>query len=190
MWEKYLGNIWQQFLVFTRYKSTKMCFEIIYNAHLKVITLFNAEPLCSWWHHRKRRSWNLNFFFFLHLATTDFIPAGFRGAERSRYCSWWRQVGTKIEPSWHPVDVVNNYQKRDIYNINELARLLANSFVLDYQAFLYSYIHILFQSTYHKIKKKYYICILYDMLRLWQRVQWGQNYPESWNRKCRLLASR
>ena len=34
-------------------------------------------------------------------------------------------------------------------------------------------------ATYHKIKKKYYLCILYDVLRLWQRVQWGQNYPES-----------
>ena len=36
-----------------------------------------------------------------------------------------------------------------------------------------------FAITYHKINKKYYLCILYDMLRLWQRVQWGQNYPEN-----------
>ena len=45
-------------------------------------------------------------------------------------------------------------------------------------------------SIYHKIKKKYYICILYDMLWLWQRVRWGLNYPESWSRRCRLLASK
>ena len=34
-------------------------------------------------------------------------------------------------------------------------------------------------STYHKIKEKYYIRILYDRLRLWQRVQWGLNCPEN-----------
>ncbi len=44
--------------------------------------------------------------------------------------------------------------------------------------------------TYHIINKKYYICILYDMLRLWQRVQWELNCPENWSKKCRLLASK
>ena len=94
--------------------------------------------------------------------------------------------------------------------MNSQARLVG-SFVLSYQEFLCSsnadtfdsskmrdMSHILHKlltqimvkctnltSTYHKIKKKYYICILYDMLRLWQRVQWGQNYPESWNKKCK-----
>ena len=37
----------------------------------------------------------------------------------------------------------------------------------------------IFYSIYHKIKKKYYLCILYDVLLLWQRVRWGLNYPEN-----------
>ena len=63
-------------------------------------------------------------------------------------------------------------------------------FVLNYQVILYSsdlyktfsqtfIICVNICLTYHIIKKKYYICILYDVLRLWQRVRWGLNYPEN-----------
>ena len=41
-----------------------MCLKIIYNAHLKGITLFNAEPLCSWWHHSKEKQNNVKLLIF------------------------------------------------------------------------------------------------------------------------------
>ena len=66
---------------------------------------------------------------------------------------------------------------------------MSSYFLSTLPVFLYDWSRI-FSLTYHKIKKKRYLCILYDMLMLWQRVQWGLNCPENWSRRCRLLASK
>jgi len=48
----------------------------------------------------------------------------------------------------------------------------------------------LFFTIYHKINKNTYNCILYDELSLWQKIQWGLNFPENWSKKCKQLANK
>jgi hypothetical protein len=47
-----------------------------------------------------------------------------------------------------------------------------------------------FFTTYHKININGYYCKLYDGLSLWQKIQWGPNFPENWSKKCKLLANK
>ena len=61
-------------------------------------------------------------------------------------------------PKDYPAPIIKHLNEKWTDNLESVKWYsqvnLASSFILNYQVFLYSYIHIFFHSTYHKIKKK------------------------------------